>query len=150
MILHTVLFQPKTDVSDESRRAFADALRRASTEIPVVRRARVGRLTDIGVSYQQPGDKAYEYVAVFEFDSVDDLRTYLYHPLHQELGRLFWLTCEATMIHDSTAVEVRSQRRCEGATRFPLTEDRAFEEKLPNDVPQRGNRLGGIDADPQL
>jgi len=107
MILHTVLFQPKPDVTDDNRRAFTEALRRASTEIPTVRRARVGRLTDIGVNYQQPGDKAYEYVAIFEFDSVDDLRTYLYHPVHQELGRLFWLTCQATMIHDSTATEVR-------------------------------------------
>ena len=106
MILHTVLFEPKSDVSEESHRAFVGALRRASKEIPTVRRARVGRLTDIGVTYQQPGDKPYAFVAIFEFDSVEDLRTYLYHPLHQELGRLFWLTCEKTMIHDATAIDV--------------------------------------------
>jgi hypothetical protein len=106
VILHTVLFQPKSDVTAESRRLFVDALRRASREIPEVRRARVGRFTDVGASYQRLGDPPYEYVAVIEFDSVDDLRTYLEHPLHQELGRQFWLACDKTIIHDSSAEDV--------------------------------------------
>ena len=106
MILHTVLFQPKADVSDESRRRFLAALR-ASAGIPVVRRARVGRFMDIGAGYQERADTPYEYVAVIEFDSIDDLRAYLAHPLHEELGRQFWLACERTLIHDSSAVDVR-------------------------------------------
>ena len=107
MILHTVLFQPKADIDARIRRALIESLRSALTEIPTVRRARVGRTTTVGASYEGLGGPSYEFLAIIEFDSVDDLRSYLRHPLHAELGRQFWLACERTLILDSTAVEVR-------------------------------------------
>ena len=115
MILHTVLFQPKPEVTGEGRRAFMTALQRASSEIPEVRRARIGRRVEVGAAYQGPNDHPYEYAAVIEFDSVEDLRAYLAHPLHQELGRQFWLACERTTIHDSTAVDVADGRDLESS-----------------------------------
>jgi hypothetical protein len=42
MIAHVVLFQPRADLSPTDREAFAAAFERAITEIPQVRRARVG------------------------------------------------------------------------------------------------------------
>ena len=44
------------------------------------------------------GDKTYRYAAVLEFQSKDDLVSYLKHPSHQALGRQFWEHCEATVI----------------------------------------------------
>jgi hypothetical protein len=96
---HIVLFQPKADVPAADRAGFAASLERACREIPTVRRAVVGKAAEIDAGYTRSfGDNTYEFAAVFEFDDRDGLRQYLQHPLHQELGRLFWLVCERTAI----------------------------------------------------
>ena len=43
MIAHVVLFSPKPDLSDEDRRALLDALASASSNIPSIKRFRVGK-----------------------------------------------------------------------------------------------------------
>jgi hypothetical protein len=46
------------------------------------------------------GDMTYEYAAVLEFEDERALRAYLQHPLHHELGRLFWENCERTVVSE--------------------------------------------------
>jgi hypothetical protein len=89
LVLHVVLFRPKPDVSDEDRNALLEALQVASTEIPTVREFRIGRRILHGAGYEGLSAEDYPYVAVASFENVDGLKTYLQHPKHDELGRLF-------------------------------------------------------------
>jgi hypothetical protein len=96
---HIVLFQPKATVNEADRASFAGSLQRACREISSVRRAVVGRAADVDAGYARSfGDGGFEFAAVFEFDDRDGLVEYLQHPIHKELGRLFWLVCERTAI----------------------------------------------------
>jgi len=112
VIAHIVLFQPKATATDTDRVAFARHFERACREIPSVRRAAVGKRTEIDPGYPRSfGDGNYAFAAVLEFDDRDGLIAYLQHPLHKELGRLFWLVCERTAIvevdlADATAADL--------------------------------------------
>src|SRR5687768_6660980 len=88
MISHVVLFRPKASLSATDRKALVDALQHAVVAIPLIRRARFGKrilLNRPGYETQMPDN--YEYSAIFDFDSEADLRAYLDHPSHVELGR---------------------------------------------------------------
>jgi hypothetical protein len=99
VIAHIVLFTPKAGLNTEDMRSFAQAILRTCSDIPQVKRAIVGRNADIDAGYARNfGDKTYKYAAVLEFESKDDLVSYLKHPSHQALGRQFWQHCEATVI----------------------------------------------------
>jgi hypothetical protein len=96
---HIVLFQPKAGVNETDRARFAGSLQRACREIKSVRRAVVGRAAEIDAGYVRSfGDGGFEFAAVFEFDDRGGLVEYLQHPIHKELGGLFWLVCERTAI----------------------------------------------------
>jgi len=106
---HIVLFQPKAHVPAADRAAFAASLARACREIPTVRRAIVGKAAAIDAGYPRSfGNDTYDYAAVLEFDDRDGLVGYLQHPLHQELGRLFWLVCERTAIVEVDLTDAKS------------------------------------------
>jgi hypothetical protein len=106
MIVHIVLFQPKKEVSREQREAFVQSLQRATSEIPQVQRAQVGKAVEVGTSYEsRSGRITYDFAALLEFATLDDLRTYLEHPLHKSLGTMFWQTCESTMILDAEVAD---------------------------------------------
>jgi hypothetical protein len=92
VIAHIVLFRPRADITAADRHAFVTALERACRDVPMIRRATVGRSVD--------GDRGAEfpYTAVIEFDSEADLDAYIAHPLHLPLAKLFRQTCEATVI----------------------------------------------------
>ena len=110
MIVHIVLFQPKGAVTAEQREAFSHALRQAVSRIPQIRRAQVGRAVEVGASYEPKlGHPPYEYVAILEFSSLDDLRTYLDHPLHARVGEMFWTACESTLILDAEMTDVTEE-----------------------------------------
>ena len=99
VIAHIVLFNPKPGLDSETRRAFAKSILRTFSDIPQVRRAIVGKAADINAGYVRNfGEKTYKFAAVLEFQTKDDLVSYLKHPSHQELGRQFWEHCEATVI----------------------------------------------------
>ena len=111
MTAHIVLFQPKADVPAADRAGFAAMLERACREIPTVRRAVVGKAAAIDAGYPRSfGDHGYEYAAVFEFDDRAGLLQYLQHPMHKELGRLFWLVCERTTIVEVDLVDATRER----------------------------------------
>lgn len=100
MIAHVVLFQPRRDLSAAARSAFAASFERALTSIPQVRRARVGERKNLGRLYDQMNARDFPYVAIIEFDSEVDLRAYLDHPAHDELGKCFYESAEAALVYD--------------------------------------------------
>ena len=101
MIQHIVFFRPKSSLSGNDREALVAALRRAVEGIPMIRRAVIGRR----ILLRRPGYEThmaehFEYSAVLEFASEADLRAYLDHPAHEELGRRLFLSADAVLAYD--------------------------------------------------
>ena len=110
MISHIVLFRAKDGLTRDQRQSFALKIQEACRVIPKVRRAMVGRAKDIDAGYSRSlGDNTYQFAAVLDFDSIDDLRLYLQHPLHRDLGRQFWECCESTVVMEVEAVDAKTE-----------------------------------------
>jgi hypothetical protein len=110
MIAHIVLFNPNPTASRELLLSCAQLLERLAREVPVVIRASVGRSVSIDAGYVRPfGDKTYQNVCVIEFDDKPSLVAYLTHPLHLELGRLFWELCESAVVVETEMVDAKTE-----------------------------------------
>ena len=105
MVAHVVLLRPRVRLSAEDRGALLEAMRVAFTGIPEIRRVRVGKRLLIGRGYETQMAEHYEYSAIIEFDSEADLRVYLDHPKHLDLGKRFFETADAALVYDFTCVE---------------------------------------------
>lgn len=99
MVWHVVLAQPRLDATDDERRAFVDALRRAVAAIPSVRGVRVGRRVMHGAGYEAHAPDA-DYVALIEFDDVSGLQAYLSHPAHDDVAARFQQTLQSAQVYD--------------------------------------------------
>jgi Stress responsive A/B Barrel Domain len=107
VIQHIVLFTPKPDASQTCLRSLALALETCVGSISSIRRATVGRNVRIDAGYERSfGDVTYEFAAVLEFADEAGLVSYLRHPRHEELGRLFWACCERTVICEVEQVDL--------------------------------------------
>jgi hypothetical protein len=100
MIAHVVLFRPRPNLSDTDRRALVDSFSRALSEIPSIRRSRLGRRVTHGRGYEQLMREDYEYIALLEFDDMAGLQAYLEHPAHAELGERFFAAFESALMYD--------------------------------------------------
>lgn len=101
MIAHVVLFRPKSDLSDAERTAMIEALRNAVDGIAHIRRATIGtRILLNRPGYETQMAEHYQYSAILEFDSEADLRAYLDHPAHTNLGRLLFTAAAAVLAYD--------------------------------------------------
>lgn len=105
MIQHVVLFRPKPSIADEERASLIAALKAAVSGIPQIKKAVVGRR----ILLNRPGYEArmaehFQYSAVLDFDSERDLREYLDHPAHDDLGRLLYASAEAVLAYDFAIV----------------------------------------------
>ena len=98
-VSHLVLIKPRAELSLAGRQAFIDAFDRAMREIPTVRGVRIGRRIMHGAGYE-PSVPAMDYVAIIEFDDLAGLQTYLRHPAHEELGRLFGQSLSGSLVYD--------------------------------------------------
>jgi hypothetical protein len=109
MISHIVLFEPKPDLATDKILSFAQQLARVIASVPTIRRVTVGRslAVDSGVA-RNFGGKTYSFAAVIEFDDKEGLISYLNHPSHQVLGRLFWENCEATVVAEMESIDPRT------------------------------------------
>ena len=108
MILHIVLYQPKSSATREELLALAGALEAASREIPSITQVRVGGAVDFGFAYKNwPKDQYSGQVAVFEFQDREALEDYLAHPAHKLLATMFWNTCETPTVFDVSAIDPR-------------------------------------------
>lgn len=118
MIAHIVLFTPKQTLSGADKRVFAQSVVRSLSEIEHVSSARIGRRVDVDPGYgRRFGDTTYEFAAVIEFESRSALVDYLLDPRHQELGRLFWESCERTVVSEVEYVDLGSQGAVEELVR---------------------------------
>ena len=108
MILHLVLFNPKSELEEAERRSFALEIQAAVREIPGIQRAIVGRSFNLNPGYARSlGDKTYEFVALLEFADQSALLAYLSDPRHRVLGRRFWELCDSTVITEVDAVDAQ-------------------------------------------
>lgn len=94
------MFRPRADLTDAQRHALADALTSALTEIPSVRRARIGRRILHGRGYEQMMRVDYPYLALLEFDDVAGFEAYLNHPAHARLAERFFDAFEEALMYD--------------------------------------------------
>lgn len=100
MIAHLVLFRPRPDLSPSDRQGLADAFSTAISEIPSVRRVRVGRRVTHGRPYEQLMRTDYSYAAILEFDDLAGLQAYLRHPAHDALATRFFTAFEEALMYD--------------------------------------------------
>ena len=100
MVAHIVLFKPKASLSAAQREAFVTAFEYALTNIPSIRRARVGTRLRLGRPYDAQPAADFPFIALLEFDSEADLRQYLDHPAHEALGQQFYVTADAALVFD--------------------------------------------------
>jgi len=110
MHAHVVMFRPPATLSDADREALLESMRVAFSNIDGIVRARIGRRTLIGRGYEALMKEHMEWLAILEFASEADLKTYLEHPAHEELARRFFQTAEAALIYDFEVVEAASVR----------------------------------------
>ena len=105
MIAHLVLFRPKSTLTDDQRAQFVIALEHAFTNIPLIKRARVGRRLTLGRIYDAQNLQEFPFAAILEFESEADLRQYLDHPAHEAIGTQFYTTSDAAMVFDYELLE---------------------------------------------
>ena len=104
-VTHVVLLRPKPSLTAAEREALLDAMQHAFTSIAEIRRVRIGKRRQLGRSYEAMMTGNYEFLCVIEFDDEAALRAYLDHPAHAELGRLFYVSSEASLVYDFNMVE---------------------------------------------
>ena len=101
MISHVVLFRPKPSITPEERETMVNTQREAVEGIPQIKRFTIGkRLLLNRPGYETQMAEHYEYSAIMEFDSEADLRAYLDHPAHHQLGKLLFTTADAVLAYD--------------------------------------------------
>ena len=101
MISHVVLFRPRATLSASEREALIAALQHAVSGIATIRRATIGKRVLLDrPGYETQMAEHYEYSAILEFDSEADLRAYLDHPAHVDLGRRVFSVADAILAYD--------------------------------------------------
>ena len=100
MIVHLVLFRPRTDLGPADVAGLINAFTRAIDSIPSVRSSRVGRRTRLGAQYEQLPQPDLTYFAMIAFDDVAGLKAYLEHPAHADIGKRFFEASEAQFVYD--------------------------------------------------
>jgi hypothetical protein len=110
VIAHIVLLHPKADLTPAERDAFASAFEHALSNIPEVKRATVGKRVRLGRLYDQQSPTDYSFAAILQFETEDDLRAYLDHPAHQQLGQQFYVVLDAALAMDFDMVDAREFR----------------------------------------
>jgi hypothetical protein len=105
MISHIVLFRPKPTLTAAERASLLQAIRHAIDGIPSIRRVTIGRRIRLNrPGYETQMSEHYEFSAVFEFDSEANLRNYLDHPAHTQLGMRLFASADAVLAYDFSEV----------------------------------------------
>jgi hypothetical protein len=107
VISHVVLFRPRPTLTATERATLIEALRAAVSGIPTIQRATIGtRILLNRPGYETQMAEHFEYSAVLEFSSEADLRSYLDHPAHLDLGRLLFTAADAVLAYDFAAADL--------------------------------------------
>ena len=111
MIYHIVLFRPHVSLTPDQRQSLVTALGRAVEGITQIKRATIGkRLLLNRPGYEMQMAEHYEYSAILEFESETDLRAYLDHPAHNELGKLLFTSGDAVLAYDFVSTSLADLR----------------------------------------
>jgi stress responsive alpha/beta barrel protein len=106
VIAHVVLLQPRPTLSTAERQDAITTLARAASDMPEIRRFRIGRRVRHALpGYEQAMVADYEFALIVEFDDVDALKRYLKAPAHAALGRLYGTATAAALAYDYEIVE---------------------------------------------
>ena len=101
MISHVVLFRPRPTLTEAEREALIASLQHAVSGIPTIGRATIGKRILLNrPGYETQMAEHFEYSAILEFDSEADLRAYLDHPAHVDLGSRLFTAAEAVLAYD--------------------------------------------------
>ena len=100
MIVHVVLFRLKPQLADAAREGLAEALSRATREIPSIRRARIGSRITLGRAYEHAMTTDYSFAAIIEFDNRQGLQAYLDHAVHEQLAQRFYASIDEALTYD--------------------------------------------------
>src|SRR5262245_42058049 len=100
MVCHVVLFRPKSDLTSSERDGMMTSLAAAASDIPSVRRFRIGKRIAHAAQYEQFMRDDFPYFALVEFDDLAGLQAYLRHPKHGQLGVLFYRLQDAALAYD--------------------------------------------------
>ena len=105
MISHVVLFRPKPQLASDERAALINALKHAVDGIPQIKHAAIGKRILLNrPGYETAMAEHFEYSAILDFDSEADLRAYLDHPAHVDLGNLLFTLADAVLSYDFARV----------------------------------------------
>ena len=109
MISHVVLFRPKATLSVDDRATLIESLKAAVAGIPTIKRTAIGKR----ILLNRPGYESlmvehFEYSAILDFDSEEDLRAYLDHPAHNNLGRLLFTAADVVLAYDFLATSLEN------------------------------------------
>jgi hypothetical protein len=89
----------------EQRATMVKALRAAVDGIPQIKRFTIGKRILLNrPGYETQMAEHYQYSAILEFDSEADLRAYLDHPAHEDLGKMLFTSAEAVLAYDFTTL----------------------------------------------
>ena len=101
MIAHVVLLQPKPELTEAQRAAALETIRRSASDLPDVRRFRLGRRIKHGLpGYEQLMPQDFEFALIVEVEDVEALKRYLQAPAHVALGHLFYTATTAALAYD--------------------------------------------------
>jgi hypothetical protein len=107
VIVHVILFTPKTDLPARASRDLLASLEEAAAVIPSVRRFRSGPRVRHGLpGYEQMMRDEFTFAAIVEFDDMDGLKAYLAHPAHRAIGDHFTASAERSLAYDYQLDEV--------------------------------------------
>jgi Stress responsive A/B Barrel Domain len=101
VISHVVLFRPRATLSTGERAALIESLKAAVIDIASIKRTTIGKRILLNrPGYETQMAEHFEYSAILEFGSEADLREYLDHPAHTNLGRLLFTAADAVLAYD--------------------------------------------------
>jgi hypothetical protein len=111
VISHIVLFRPRATLTTDERSTLIESLKDAVSGIQAIKRTTIGRRVLLNrPGYETQMAEHFEYAAVLEFESETDLRAYLDHPAHTNLGRLLFTTADAVLAYDFAGVALSDLR----------------------------------------
>jgi hypothetical protein len=108
VIVHVILFSPRSDLPQALRRELIEALTTAATSIPSITRFRIGRRVRHGLpGYEHAMREDYAFAAIVEVDDLDGLKAYLTHPAHAAIGHHFTASASNAVAYDYEMVDAR-------------------------------------------
>jgi hypothetical protein len=112
VIVHVILFSPRSDLPNASQRELIDALATAAASISSIARFRVGRRVRHGLpGYEHAMREDYSFAAIVEVEDLAGLKAYLRHPAHAAIGRHFTASASNALAYDYEMVEARDAAR---------------------------------------